>query len=316
MSESKGRKPLPPADTTKPELVEGAGTKMLEMTNTVADIQKDEVLAAGIDLGRLEALDFVLTVSTSAMLAVYENVKKSKAWKYLRNPQSSHGEKFQSLNEFCEVKLGKSYKRLQAITTNRNAIGEQAFEQAEKLGLRQVDYNAIKALPAPEQELVRRAVEESNTRDEVLDVLQELAARHAKAKEAADKENAELRDTLDSKDQLIAAKSQTIQELQDKVDVIKVTNPHDRLNELFADASKVAGDIQARIKGDLRQAFEVLQAQEGDSTVHMAGLVGQLIVELGDLREEYSLPDVSNAADLQLAAEVSQWAGGADAPAE
>ncbi len=42
----------------------------------------DEVLAAGIDLGRLEAMDFVLTVTSSASLSIYENIKKSKAWRH------------------------------------------------------------------------------------------------------------------------------------------------------------------------------------------------------------------------------------------
>ena len=40
----------------------------------------------------------------------------------------------------------------------------------------------------------------------------------------------------------------------------------------------------------------------------MAGLVGQLAAECAALREEFNLPDVSNAADLQLAAETAQWA--------
>ena len=53
-------------------------------------------------------------------------------------------------------------------------------------------------------------------------------------------------------------------------------------------------------------------ADEGDvgadNAVFMAGLVGQLAAELAALREEFNLPDVSNAADLQLAAETAQWA--------
>ncbi|MFN3437821.1 MAG: hypothetical protein ACK41V_09025 [Acidovorax sp.] len=144
----------------------------------------DEVLAAGIDLGRLEALDFVTTVVNSATLAIYENVKKSKAWRLLKNPKSSDGRNFESLTEFCQVKLGKSYSRLQELASVRNAIGQDAFEQAERLGLHQRDYNAIKALPAPDQELVRRAVEEATTREQVLDVMHDLAARNVQ-REAA-----------------------------------------------------------------------------------------------------------------------------------
>ena len=111
----------------------------------------DEVLAAGIDLGRLEAMDFLATVANSAILAIYENVKKSKAWRLLRNPTSGNGCQFESLEEFCEVKLGKSYRRMRQLAADRNLIGHEAFEQAERLGLHQRDYNAIKALPAPHE---------------------------------------------------------------------------------------------------------------------------------------------------------------------
>lgn len=157
----------------------------------------DEVLAAGLDIGRIEALDFILTVGNAALLAAYDNIKKSKGWRFIRNPKNSHGENFSSLEEFCEIKLGKSYKRLQAISSNRDLLGQEAFEQAEKLGLRQRDYNVIKALPAPDQELLRRAVEEEDSRDAVLDLMQELAERHgrerAKQQKALDNAQAEQR---------------------------------------------------------------------------------------------------------------------------
>lgn len=156
------------------------------------DAEADGILAAGIDLGRLEALDFIATVANSAILPIYEKVKKSKAWVNLRNPQSSNGSNFESLEQFCKVKLGKTYGRLQHLVANRNLIGQEAFEQAERLGLHQRDYNAIKALPAPDQELVRRAVEEAQSRDEVIDLMQELAVRHAQVNEAAAEEKKQL----------------------------------------------------------------------------------------------------------------------------
>lgn len=172
----------------------------------------DEVLAAGIDLGRLEALTFIQTVSESAALAIYENVKKSKAWRLLRNPQSSNGLNFSSLDEFCQIKLGRGYARMQMIAGNQRVIGQEAFEQAERLGLHQRDYNAIKALPAPDQELVRRAVEEAQSRDEVLDLLQELAVRHAKEKEALTTQVEETKATLEAKDRVLQSNAQKINE--------------------------------------------------------------------------------------------------------
>jgi predicted phosphoribosyltransferase len=74
---------------------------------------------------------------------------------------------------------------------------ESAFEQAEKIGLHQKDYAAIKALPAPDQELVRRAVEEAVSRDDVLEILQEMAAKNYR-------EITSLQKSVATKDQVIA----------------------------------------------------------------------------------------------------------------
>lgn len=176
----------------------------------------DEAFASGVDIGRLEALDFVATVATSALISVYENVKKSKAWRHLRNPKSGDGRHFESLDDFCEVKLGRSYRRFRELAANRVLIGQAAFDQAERIGLRQVDYNALKALPAPDQELVRRAVEEAQSRDEVLDLLQELAARHAKEKEQLTTQVEEAKATLEAKDRVLADKNERLTKLEEE----------------------------------------------------------------------------------------------------
>ena len=189
-----GRKPLaqqaapaidPALDQDK---IGGALAQMRADSMADIDAVVEAVHSLGVSSGASGAFEFMRCIADSGATTQFENVKKSKAWKFLRNTKSGDGRHFASLDEFCEVKLGKSYKRLRELSLNRSLIGQEAFEQAERLGLRQVDYNAIKTLPAPDQELMRRAVEEAQSRDEVLDLLQELAARHAKEKETASKE--------------------------------------------------------------------------------------------------------------------------------
>lgn len=190
-------------------------------TGAISADTADEVLAAGMDLGRLEAMDFVATVAGSAMLSIFESVKKSKAWKHLRNPQSCDGRNFGSLDEFCEVKLGRSYRRLQELTANRNTLGEEAFEHAQRLGLRQADFNVIKALPAPRQELVREALNEGASKEDVQRVLRELAAADLREmrtleneRDGARDELRKIRDELRAKDEVIEHYAQRIVKYQ------------------------------------------------------------------------------------------------------
>lgn len=184
----------------------------------------DDAMAAGIDLGRLEAMDFIATVANSSILAIYENVKKSKTWMLMRNPKNCHGGNFESLEEFCEVKLGKSYRRLQTLLANKRTVGEEAFEQAEKLGLRQVDYNAIRALPAPKQEIIKEALTEGADIETVTRALRQLAAEDQKEIEALNQDKAKLEKSLresnanlEIKEQQIASKDMKLNELDAKL---------------------------------------------------------------------------------------------------
>lgn len=276
--------------------------------SALTDAQNDEILAAGMDLGRLEALDFVATIATTAKLAIYENVKKSKAWRFLRNTGSGDGRHFESLDEFCEVKLGQSYRRLRELTLNRNTIGQEAFEQAERIGLRQVDFNAIKALPAPDQELISQALRAEATKDEVLNTLQELAARHAKEKEALLKDMREVEAERQADKDLLETKNKRIDKLEKEVRRIEKLEPDEALALVQKEAASHCMDALGLIRGQFRLSLKTL-AEHKAEPIYMAGLVGQLVAELHVVREEFGLPDLSDAEDKQLADEVAQWAG-------
>lgn len=322
---TQGRKPLTAAVANVADAnldqprIDNAMVQMRADVMTQHEAEKDEVLAAGIDIGRLEAMDFVLTVSTSAIFSIYENVKKSKAWRLLRNPQSSDGQKFQSLEEFCQVKLGKSYKRLQQMAGNQRAIGQESFEQAERLGLHQRDYNAIKALPAPDQELIRRAVEDAQSRDEVLDLLQELAARHASEKvamaKAADESKQEHAATLKRLEVVTGQKEQA----EARAARIAVMPPDDVLADLCRETAGFANEAMGMVQGRLRQGFVALTDHHathgGDSKQVMAGYLGQLQALIHQLREEFMLPDTvgDGTPEWQRWADAQDAAAGADA---
>ena len=269
--------------------------------------ETDEVFAAGVDIGRLEALDFVVTVTSSALVSIYENVKKTKAWRLLRNPKSGHGAHFESLEEFCEVKLGKSYERMRKIAANRNLIGQQAFEQAERIGLRQVDYKAIRALPAPEQELVRRAVEESASRDEVLGLLQELAARSAQKEQELRAQVRQEQQERAATEQRLSVVRQQKEQAEEKAALIATLPPDELLQKLRQEAACVAAQAEGLVLGSLRQALLALEAHAGregatGSAAFMAGLLAQVQAQLDALRAEFDLPDAADAdADADAA---------------
>lgn len=312
-----GRKALPAATAEGPDYIGATPTELAEHEATInqaqalADKMSDDVLAAGIDLGRLEAMTFITTIGESAALAIYENIKKSKAWRLLSNPENSDGRKFESLDEFCRVKLGKSYNRLQEITANRHLIGETAFEQAEKIGLRQSDFNLLKTLPQPKQEIIKDALAEGATKEELQKALRELASADQREIEKAqadlaskDKALAEATANLQAKEKNMADKNSKIDELTEAL-----TRSQRQINDL------PPVEIGERIRVQATQMFSVAEVElrklkapllalaqhsEAHGIEHgnvMAGLVAQLRLTLNQLAAEFDI-DAQPDADL------------------
>lgn len=278
---------LPPAEA--PEISAGFSNVLAAAQDSaITPAQADEVLAAGIDIGRLEAMDFVVTVTTSAILAVFENVKKSKAWKHLRNPENGHGAHFESLEQFCEVKLGKSYERLRKVAANRNLIGQEAFEQAERIGLRQVDYNAIKALPAPKQELIKEALAEGATKEDLQRALRELAAADQKEIETLMARAEKAEEAAESAEQQIARKDNKINELDRKLNTRKVaafTDWPEAFKGYIEQAQKAKRDILLGIDAlaVIRQESLQIESQSKDEDEVLGRAWIALAAEMQDI---------------------------------
>lgn len=264
--------------------------------------EKHDVFELGKFIGRIETSDFFLSIGNSILIKTFEDVKKSKAWKNLPNPKNSENQKFQSLEEFCEVKLGKSYKRLQEMSANIRTLGEEAYEQAEKLGLRQVDYNAIKALPAPDQELIRHAIEDAQTKEEVQQALEVLASKYSTQQQELEGKLKEAEEDLASKNELMDKKNKTIDKLEAKLKRIEKLPPDEVLQELQREAQSMYSDALGLIRGNLRAALEALQEHaEGhdvDTSAFMAGLVAQLKHEAIALQLRFGLPDIEYTGDM------------------
>lgn len=111
--------------------------------------------------------------------------------------------------------------------------------------------------------------------------------------------------------EVLNKKNARIDKLERDKSLIAKMPPDEVSKKVQAEATAIMNDALGAIRGSLRQALIALKNEGEASDAHdvfAAGLVGQLVAELAGLREEFNLPDVSNAAELQLAAEMKEWA--------
>lgn len=139
-------------------------------------------------VGRIEALQFTATVTDLAIAKTFEEIKNSKQYKGLAyNDVKGNRQHVTDLEEFCHVFLGKSYSRCKQLSQNLTLLGEELYEQAEQIGFTARDYQALKALPADDQAIVKQAIE-TEDKEQVIDLMQEMAAKYQKDKEKLKKE--------------------------------------------------------------------------------------------------------------------------------
>ncbi|MDO8931885.1 MAG: hypothetical protein Q7U97_05785, partial [Rhodocyclaceae bacterium] len=212
----RGRKPMAPAVQHGPEFVGKTPVAMAAQETQMHAARKMVLDYEGVlrDLGRIEGIEFTRRIADVAIAQIFENVRNSGGYKGLPyvNEAGEHAT-IADFEQFCEVKLGKSYRRCLDLSQNLRTLGPELYEQSEKLGLRNVDYKALRALPADEQALVKRAVEEAKSREDVLGILQELAAKHQRERGENDKSIADLKAQVAGLERLNAEKGQKLDEL-------------------------------------------------------------------------------------------------------
>lgn len=297
----------PPAVIPAPQATEQAALVTIEAQNAASEIARtqDDILAAGIDIGRLEAMTFITTIGENAAVAIYENIKKSKAWRHLKNPVNSDGRNFESIDEFCRVKLGKSYNRMQELCANRSLLGQEAFEQSERLGLRQVDYNAIKALPQPKQEIIREALAEAASKEDIQRALRELAAADQREIEAltqsVEKAEAARRDALEELQTAADRRAKLLDEIDHMHGEVarlkrkgsEPVKPDEELVDLRAEADRAAQQVRIHLDSSLRAAMtQIVRHHEthgGDSARVMAAWLDGVQDAVTEMRNTFGL---------------------------
>jgi hypothetical protein len=195
-----------------PEITPDRAQELERIRNSAA-VADQAVLDAGEafrTIGQIESLDFVRHVADVAAAQAFDKIRKNKGYKNLPYTDAEGNRRYVAdLEEFCQVFLGKSARRVRELTQNLHTLGSDLYESAERIGFRAKDYRALKALPPEEQEVVKQAIA-SESREQVLDILQDMAARHASEKAAAKKEAADLKADMEAKDKVLQAKQQRL----------------------------------------------------------------------------------------------------------
>lgn len=250
-------------------------------------------------VGRIEASEFLATVAEKMIAETAVALKQSKKYKGLPYQDADgNWKQVSTFEEFCEHKLHKGRRRVDQLIGNYNALGPELYEQAEKIGFRQRDYNALKALPADDRLLIAQAIEEENL-DKALDLMQEMAAKHFRDKETLTKQCDELTKTLEAREIVIKDKASEIFTKDEKIALLEAEKKRKALEPVSLDQELInartnlqnySANIKTQVMSQLRACVRTLHQIPGDHKAYMSGCLVEISRELAILRDEYSIP--------------------------
>lgn len=221
-------------------------------------------------LGRIEAAEFMATVAEKLIAETAIKMKEGKKYKGLPySDENGNARRVATFEEFCEYKLGKSRRRVAELMSNHHLLGPELYERAEKLGFGQRDYNAIKALPEEEQAIIKQAIE-AEDKDRVIDLLQDMAAKHVKEKESLAKKSADLQASLESSGQRNANLNKRVGDLEEELATLKgkrAKAPHLAEQGLIIDLQMETDRAVSMVAASLRSLVVKLFNHYGDGSV-------------------------------------------------
>ena len=245
-------------------------------------------------LGQAQMADafeqFSRTVRTSKLAFVKEN----KLYRNLKGKKTPNGSEFSGTwDEFCNV-LGISVDKADLDIANLTAFGEEALDSMSRMGIGYRELRQFRRLPDDQKSALIEVAKEGD-KTALLELAEEMIAKHTKEKE-------DLKTDLEISRQTLAEKKDEINVLKDQADELKAKltrratteTPDEEGQALETEATGFkSGVLSALI--NLKCGFEALAehaARTGISHTHiMAGLLDDIEARVVDMRQQFDLPD-------------------------
>lgn len=244
---------------------------------------------------------FSLTVSTSKIAYIKEN----KLYRALRGMKSADGQQFSGTwEDFCLL-LGRSRAQIDEDILNLNAMGAEALDSMNRMGIGYREMRQYRKLPTDAKEALIEAAKIGD-KETLLDLAEELISRHVKEKTDLTAQIGELEANYEAQSRLIDDKNKKLDTLEKQLiakesRIAKQT--HDEVvGSLRLEVSSEATAIEMAIHNNLIPAFRALTEHAidngGNHKEYMLGLLVQIELATSRVREEFHFDKARPDADL------------------
>lgn len=221
-------------------------------------------------------------------------VKENKLYRELKGKKSPNGLEFLGTwQEFCEL-LGVSDEKANQDIANLRAFGEEALESMSRMGIGYRELRQFRRLPEDQKSALIEVARDGD-KTALLELAEEMIAKHTKEKE-------DLKTDLDISRQTVAEKKDIISKLEDEKEDLRTRLTRRSAQETPDEEGKAieveVGGFKNGVVGalvELQNGFNALDEHHERTGInhshYMLGILNDLHFQLYDLRQQFNLPD-------------------------
>ena len=254
-------------------------------------------------IGMIKAFDFTQKLVTVTTLKLLNQVKESKSYKGLTlSDKEGKLVTVTTWEDFC-ITLGFSREQMDENLRNLNTFGENFLETSQRLGLGYREMRKLRKLPEDARaEIVDAEFSETADKEELLEKIEELTAKHAQEKQLLEGQLKQSHANYEAQSKVLKNKNDRINqldiELEKKKNHINTLSPDEKGGLLRKETSQLAYNAEAILRGQVWKAFETLDSHTQESGIDhkqfMVGTLAEIELVLNELRTAFNLPRLAD----------------------
>lgn len=261
---------------------------------TVSSQMNDERDLLNQLLGQAQMADAFAQFSKTVLTSKMAFVKENKLYQSLKGKKGQDGLEFSGTwAEFCNL-LGYTPEHANESINNLQSFGEEALESMSRMGIGYRELRQFRRLPEDQKSALIEVAKEGD-KTALLELAEEMIAKHAREKE-------ELKTDLEISRQMLAEKKEELGTMRNEKEELKSrlvrrTTTETPDEEGVALETEVTGFKSGVLSAffDLKSGFNALTEHTERTGINhtgmMAGLLDDLQAQFEELRQEFSLPE-------------------------
>ncbi|RDF02153.1 hypothetical protein DPV99_05370 [Aggregatibacter aphrophilus] len=268
----------------------------------VAKQMTQDIAEAHEAMGMIRAFGFVNKLLTVGTLKILTEIKTNKKYKGLQIYINGELTTVGTWEQYCKA-CGFSVNKVDEDLQNLNTFGEEFLELSQNLGLGYRDLRKLRKLPEDARaEIVDAEFSESADKEELLEKIEELTAKHIHEKQVLEGQLKQSQANYEAQSKVLKNKNDRINqldiELEKKKNHINTLSPDEKGGLLRKETSQLSYNAEAILRGQVWKAFETLDSHTQESGIDhkqfMVGTLAEIELVLNELRTAFNLPRLAD----------------------